>query len=33
MKTEQTTIVYAECDRRISHDVMKHMINTDVISK
>ena len=34
MKTEQTTIVYAEWDRRTSYNVIKHhMITTDAILK
>ena len=34
MKTEQTTIEYAQWDRWTSHDVIKHhMITTDAISK
>ena len=34
MKTEQTTIVYAQWDRWISYKVIKHhIIATDVISK
>ena len=34
MKTEQTTIVYAQWDRWASYDVIKHhMITTDVILK
>ena len=34
MKTEQTTIVYAQWDRWTSHDVIKHhMITTDVTLK
>ena len=34
MKTEQTTIVYAQWDRRTLYDVIKHhMITTDVILK
>ena len=34
LKTEQTTIVYAQCDRWTSYDVIKyHMITTDVIGK
>ena len=34
MKTEQTTIVYAQLDRWISYGVIKHhMITTDVILK
>ena len=34
MKTEQTSIVYAQCDRRTSYDVIKHhVITTDVILK
>ena len=34
MKTEQTRIVYAQWDRWIPHDMMKHhMINTDVTLK
>ena len=32
LKTEQMTIVYAQCDRWTSYDVIKyHMITTDVI--
>ena len=31
MKIEQTTIAYAQCDRKTSYDVLKHhMITTDV---
>ena len=31
LKTEQTTIVYAQCDRWTSYDVVKHhMITTDL---
>ena len=34
MKTEQTTIVYEQCDRWTSYDAIKHhMINTDVTLK
>ena len=34
MKTEQTTIVYAQWDRWTSYDMIKHhMITTDVILK
>ena len=34
MKTEQTTIVYAQWDRCTSHDVIKHhLITTDVTLK
>ena len=34
MKTEQTTIVYAQCGRWTSYGVIKHhMITTDVTSK
>ena len=34
MKTEQTTIVYAQWDRWTSYDVLKHhTITTDVILK
>ena len=34
MKTEQTTVVYAQWDRWTSYDVIKHhMITTDVILK
>ena len=34
MKTEQTTIVYAQWNRLTSYDVIKHhMITTDVILK
>ena len=34
MKTEQTTIVYAQWDRWTSYDVIKHhMITTDVTLK
>ena len=34
MKTEQTTIAYAQWDRWTSHDVIKHhMIATGVILK
>ena len=34
LKTEQTTIVYAQCDRWTSYDVIKyHMITTDAIGK
>ena len=34
MKTEQTTIVYAQLDRWTSYDVIKHqMITTDVTLK
>ena len=33
-KTEQKTIVYAQCDRWTSYDVIKYyLITTDVISK
>ena len=33
LKTEQTTIVHAQQDRYVSHDMIKHhMITTDVIS-
>ena len=32
MKTEQTTVVYAQWDRWTSYDVIKrHMITTDVL--
>ena len=33
LKTEQTTIVYAQWDRWTSQDVIKHMITTDVVLK
>ena len=34
MKTEQTTVVYAQWDRWTSYDVIKHhMITTDVTLK
>ena len=34
MKTEQTTVVYAQWDRWRSYDVIKHhILTTDVISK
>ena len=33
MKTEQTTIVYTQWGRWISHDVIRYMITTDVILK
>ena len=34
MKTEQTTIVYAQWDRWKSYDVIKHrMITTDILLK
>ena len=34
MKTEQTTIVYAQWDRWASNDVIKHhIITTDVVLK
>ena len=34
MKTEQTSVVYAQWDRWISYDVIKHhMITTDFILK
>ena len=34
MKTEQTTVVYAQWDRWALYDVIKHhMITTDVILK
>ena len=34
LKTEQTTIVYAQCCRWMSYDMIKHrMITTNVISK
>ena len=34
MKTEQTTIVYAQWDRWASYDVIKHhTISTDVVLK
>ena len=33
MKTEQTTIVYAQWDRLTSYDVIKHIITIDVTLK
>ena len=33
MKTEQTTIVYAQWDRWTSYVINHHMITTDVILK
>ena len=34
LETEQMAIVYAQCDRWTSYDMIKHhMITTDIISK
>ena len=33
MKTEQTTIVYAQWDRKTSYDAIKYMITTYVTLK
>ena len=33
MKTEKTTIVYAQWDRWTSYDAIKHVITTDVTLK
>ena len=33
MKTEQTTIIYAQWDRWTSYDGIKHMITSDVTLK
>ena len=33
MKTEQTTIVYAQWDRQASYDAIKYMVTTDVTLK
>ena len=33
MKTEKTTIAYAQWDRRTSYVIKHHMITTDVILK